>query len=284
MNNMQLHIMAIACVTSLACVLPGIFLVLRGVALMCDAISHSILLGIVIMFLWVGDLHSPLLIVGAIISGMAMVTCAELLIQTRLLKKDAAIGLIFPLFFSIGVILISRYASHVHLDLDMVLLGELAFAPFVRLIVFGYDLGPWALWTMSFVLILNSLFIVLLYKELKIVTFDAEFARVAQFSPTFLHYGLMLLTSITAVGAFEVVGSIVMVAMAIAPAATAYLLADTVFDMIIISLIIAVIGSIVGYLGAYWIDISIAGSIATVLGILFLIVLMGKVLLKKKAF
>jgi manganese/zinc/iron transport system permease protein len=131
----QLLILGIACLVSVACVLPGVFLVLRGVALMSDAISHAILLGIVVSFFLVGNLHSPLLIVGATLSGLLTVFLTEWVIHTRRLKEDAAIGLIFPIFFSIGVILISKYAGHIHLDTDAVLLGELVFAPFRAYII-----------------------------------------------------------------------------------------------------------------------------------------------------
>ena len=168
----QLQLLFIACVTAISCVLPGIFLVLRGVALMSDAMSHALLFGIVVMFLLIGDLHSPLLFVGATLAGVMTVVCSEILIATQIIKKDVAIGLVFPLFFSIGVILICRYATQVHLDVDRVILGELVFAPFYRFMIGGYDCGPWSLWLMSAIGVINILFLLLFYKELKLVTFD----------------------------------------------------------------------------------------------------------------
>ncbi len=95
--------------------------------------------------------------------------------RTQRVKQDAAIGLVFPALFSIAVILISRFARGVHLDVDVVLLGELAFAPFDRFIILGVDL-PHALVTMTAILLLNIAFIALLYKELKLATFDAGLA------------------------------------------------------------------------------------------------------------
>src|SRR3990170_3366249 len=121
MNLIQFELILIAVVAAVACTLPGVFLVLRGVALMSDAISHSILLGIVLMFLFMHQLHSPILIFGAALAGVCTVVCTEVLINTRRIQKDTAIGLVFPLFFSLGVILISQYARDVHLDMDMVI-------------------------------------------------------------------------------------------------------------------------------------------------------------------
>lgn len=274
MNQFQLIIMAIACLTSVATVLPGVFLVLRGVALMSDAISHAILPGIVLMFFLVHNLESPLLILGAALAGIATVLITEKIIDSKRLKKDSAIGIVFPLFFSIGIILISMYARNVHLDMDMVLLGELAFAPFNRLELFGSDWGPRALWSMGTIAIINTLFVLTCYKELKLSTFDSELSRMLGFTPTYMYYALMTLTSITAVGAFNVVGSIVVVALMITPPATAYLFTHHLNIMIYLSVALGIASSIGGYWLAHILNVSIAGAIATMSGILFLLALL----------
>ncbi|MFN2278959.1 MAG: metal ABC transporter permease, partial [Candidatus Promineifilaceae bacterium] len=105
MNDFQLQIQLIAIVTAVACALPGVFLVLRRMAMMSDAISHTVLLGIVIAFFIVQDINSPLLIFGAALMGVLTVTLVELLHRTKLVKEDAAIGLVFPALFSLAVIL-----------------------------------------------------------------------------------------------------------------------------------------------------------------------------------
>jgi len=271
---LQMEIIFIAILASVTCVLPGVFLVLRGVAMMSDAISHAILLGIVLMFLWIQKLESPLLIIGASCAGVLTVVCTEMIIRTKRLKKDAAIGLVFPLFFSVGVILISQFARNVHLDIDMVLLGELAFAPFNRLFLYGVDCGPYALWVISAALLINLLFIAVFYKELLITTFDDTLASLSGFSPTFFYYCLMIVTSITAVATFDVVGSIMVVALMITPAATAYLLTNRVSSMIGMSVGFAVLSSTFGYAFASCADVSIAGSIATTTGLFFLCALL----------
>jgi len=269
MNSFEIQIQLIALVTAVACALPGVFLVLRRMAMMSDAISHTVLLGIVVAFFIVEDISSPLLIFGAALTGVLTVTLVELLHRTRLVKEDAAIGLVFPALFSLAVILISRYAGNVHLDVDAVLLGELAFAPFDRLIIVGRDIGPTALYVMGGILLLNVLFITLFYKELKLATFDAGLAAALGFAPAFIHYGLMTVVSITAVGAFDAVGSILVVALMIAPPVTAYLLTDSLPRMIGLSALIGMVGAVAGFWLAMAIDASIAGSMAAVLGFLF---------------
>jgi len=269
-TSLHLEIIIIAIVAAVTCSLPGVFLVLRGVAMMSDAISHAILLGIVLMFLIVQKLDSPLLLVGATLAGIATVLCTEKIIRSKRLKQDAAIGLIFPLFFSVGVILVSQYARNVHLDIDMVLLGELAFAPFNRFAMAGIDCGPYALWVAGMALLINSLFIRIFYKELVLTTFDATVATLAGFSPALFYYALMLITSITAVATFDAVGSIMVVALMITPAATAYLLARRIDQMIAISVVFASFSAIFGYVFASLADVSIAGSIASMTGIFFI--------------
>jgi manganese/zinc/iron transport system permease protein len=260
MSTAQIEIQLIASVVAVACALPGVFLVLRRMAMMSDAISHTVLLGIVIGFFITKDLTSPLLILGAAATGVLTVSLVEVMHRTRLVKEDAAIGLVFPMLFSLAVILISRYAGDVHLDSDAVLLGELAFAPFDRFVVLGYDLGPKALYVMGGILILNLLFIVLFYKELKLATFDVGLAAALGFSPGLIHYALMTLVSVTAVGAFDAVGSILVVALMIGPPAAAYLLTDRLPRLIGLSALIGVLSAGSGYWLAHALDASIAGD------------------------
>lgn len=271
MSTAQFEIQLIAALVAVACALPGVFLVLRRMAMMSDAISHTVLLGIVIAFFLTRSLNSPLLLIGAALMGVVTVSLVELLNRTHLVREDAAIGLVFPAIFSIAVILISRYAGDVHLDTDAVLLGELAFAPFNRLQLFGLDMGPEALYTTGVILLLNILFIVLLYKELKLATFDPALAAALGFAPVVIHYSLMALVSLTAVGAFDAVGSVLVVAFMIAPPASAYLLTDRLSRMLLYAAGIGIFSAISGYWLAHWLDASIAGSMATMTGISFVI-------------
>jgi manganese/zinc/iron transport system permease protein len=267
----QIEIQLVAVVVAVACALVGVFLVLRQMAMMSDAITHSILPGIVVAFFLVQDLSSPFLILAAAATGVLTVSLVELLNRTRLVREDAAIGIVFPALFSIGVILIARFAGGVHLDLDVVLLGEIAFVPFNRTSVFGIDLGPTALVMMAIILIINLLFITLFYKELKLATFDAGLAAALGFSPAIIHYALMSLVSVTAVGAFDAVGAILVVALIVGPPVTAYLLTDRLWLMLVLSAGIGAAVAILGYWLARSLDASIAGSMATMTGVIFVI-------------
>lgn len=267
--NPEIEILLIATITAVACALPGAFLVLRRMSLVSDAIAHSILPGIVVAFFLTGSLSSPLLIVAAAVTGVLSVALIETVHRSRLVAEDAATGLVFPAFFSLGVILVARFAGNVHLDTDSVLLGELAFAPFDRLLIGGRDLGPMALWTMGVILLCNLVLIVVLAKELKLATVDPALASLLGFSPLVLHYLLMTAVSVTAVGAFNAAGSVLVVALMIAPPAAAYLITERFAPMLWWSAALAAIGAIGGYGIARWFDVSIAGSMAVMCGLLF---------------
>ena len=264
---MWLDIYLVAIVVAIACALPGVFLVIRGTTMLSDAITHSILLGIVLGFFATQDLNSPLLMIGATITGLIVVWLIESLQRTKLMSSDAAIGITFPLFFSIGIILITRYAGDVHLDTDSVLMGELVFVPFSRVALFGMDLGPVSLWTMLIILGLNFLFIYLFFKELKVTTFDPVYAGVIGISPALIHYSLMGLVSLTAVGAYDAVGSILVIDFMVGPALSAYLLTNDLKKMIGLSVLFAIFNSVVGITFARYLDVSLAGMVAVITGI-----------------
>jgi len=272
MSSAQIEIQLIASIVAIACAIPGTFLVLRKMALISDAISHSILPGLVLGFFITHDLNSPILIFMAALSGVVTVVLVEFIQKTKLVKEDTAIGLVFPVLFSIGVIMIAKNANDVHLDTDAILLGELAFAPFDRFLVDGSDLGPKSLWIIGTILLITIGLLFAFFKELKISTFDAGLATALGFSPIMIHYGLMSVASITIVGSFDAVGAILVVALMIAPAATAYLLTDNLKKMLGLSVVFGVFSAISGYWLAHWLDASISGSMTTVLGIVFLTV------------
>jgi manganese/zinc/iron transport system permease protein len=272
MSNAQLEIQVIASLVAIACAIPGTFLVLRKMAMISDAISHSILPGIVIGFFITQDLNSPLLILLAAITGIITVVLVEYIQKTGLVKEDTAIGLVFPVLFSIGVIMIAKNANDVHLDVDAVLLGELAFAPFDRLVISGADVGPKSMWIIGSILIITIGLLIAFFKELKVSTFDAGLSASLGFSPAVIHYGLMTVSSVTTVGAFDAVGAILVVALMIAPAATAYLLTNNLKRMLLYAICFGVFSAISGYWLAHILDASISGSITTMLGLLFFMV------------
>lgn len=272
MSTSQIEIQLIAMVTAAACALPGVFLVLQRKTMLSDAISHTVLLGIVIGFFVVQDFSSPILILGAAAVGVLTVTLVALVERTQRVKEDAAIGLVFPALFALAVILISLFAGDIHLDVDAVLLGEIAFAPFDRIVVFGSDIGPRGLYVMGGILLINLIFILGAYKELKLTTFDAALAASLGFSPVLLHYLLMGLVSVTVVGAFDIVGSVLVVALIVTPPATASLLTTRLDRLILISLGIGSACAVGGYWVAYALDVSISGAMVVLAGLVFFMV------------
>lgn len=278
----SLEIQLIAAFTAAGCAIPGVFLLLRKMSMVSDSITHTILLGIVLAFFAVNDLSSPFLLIGAAIMGPITVWITELLSKTKTVSEDAATGIVFPLLFSVAVILITKYAGTAHLDTDSVLLGELAFAPFDRMVLFGYDLGAKGLYISGGLLVINIVFTSVFYKELQVVSFDPVLAAVMGFSPAVVHYSLMTAASLTAVGAFEAVGSVLVTAFMIAPAASAYLLTENLKKMIFIAVGIGLASGILGYHTAVLYDVSIAGCMACWTGVFFAGSVLWNLLQKKK--
>lgn len=277
------EIQIIAILISISCGIIGTFLVFKNMSMMADAITHTILLGIVISYFIVTDLNSPILIIGASLVGIITVWITQVLADTKLLGNDSAIGLVFPFLFSIAIILISKYSSNTHLDTDSVLLGEIAFAPFNRLIIFGIDIGAKAIYTSSLILIINIIYIKIFFKELKLTIFDPILAITIGLSPALIHYSLMTLVSITCVVAFDAVGSILVIAFMITPATTAYLLSHNLKTILILSSIISTISAVLGLQLALFFDISISGSMAIVVGLLFIMTFVYSCLKKIKS-
>ena len=256
--------------TAAACALLSPFLVLRKLSMVSDAISHSVLLGIVLAFFIVKDIGSPLLIAGAALFGVITVFAVEFLSGTGLVKNDDAVGIVFPMFFALAVVLITKFARNVHLDTDIVLMGEVIIAPLNRTEFLGMDL-PKAFVQMGILFIVNLLFIIIFFKELKITTFDKGFAKLAGFSSVALFYALMTLSSLTAVTAFDAVGAILVVSFLITPGAAAYLISKDLKVMIAISVGYAVINSVLGYVLSLLMNVSMSGMTAAVAGVTFLI-------------
>lgn len=264
----MIEVMLVLLVTGLSTSLLGVFLVLKNSSMTTDAISHTILLGIVVAFFITQDLRSPLLIIGATVIGLITVYLIEVVTATRLMKQDAAIGIVFTALFALAVILVSRYADDIHLDIDVVLMGQVLFSPLNRIDFLGISL-PYALVQLTIILIINLLFVIIFYKELKLTSFDPIYATVAGFSTTLVYYILMSLVSVTAVTAFDAVGSILVISFFVAPAATSYLIVNRLSSMISVALGISAFNSIVGCLIGYYADLSISGSVATVSTVVF---------------
>jgi manganese/zinc/iron transport system permease protein len=266
-----LWIMFIGALVGASCGIIGCFLVLRRMAMLGDAISHAVLPGIVLAFLFSGSRNILPMLLGAGALGLLTAFITETLQRRGRLQGDAAIGVTFTALFALGVILVSRYAGQVDLDLDCVLYGEILYAPFDRLEIAGLDLGPRQAWSMGGVLIASGLFILLGWKQLKVCAFDPALARSMGINVVLWHYLLMTFTSITTVASFESVGAILVVAMLTVPPNTAYLLTDRLWRMVVLAAGFGAASAVLGYGVATVLDASIAGAIATVSGVFFLL-------------
>jgi manganese/zinc/iron transport system permease protein len=267
--NAEMTLVLTAVFAASACALVGPFLILRRMAMMADAISHAILPGLVAAYFLANGPNLFAGIVGASLAGVVTIVLVEALQRTGRIKSDAAIGIVFPALFALGTFLISRYFANVHLDADAVLFGEIAFAPFDRLIINGVDYGSQPLIVLAALTLLNLALVGLFYKELKLATFDPGLAAALGFSPVLVHYTLMTAVSVTTVGAFAAVGAILVVALMIVPAATAYLLTDRLALMVALSVGAGAASAVSGYYLAVAFDVSISGMMAVCSGALF---------------
>lgn len=253
--------------------LLGTFLVLGGRAMLTDAISHAIVFGIIIVWLLTRQLAGPVQVIGAGLAGMLTVLLSEALARSRLVRTDAAIGLVFPALFSAGIILIALNARQVHIHTDSVLLGEIGFV-WLETVVLGPWRVPVAVLTLAAVLAVNLGFVLGFWKELKIATFDPMLAAALGFAPAAMFHALLALTSVTAVAAFDAVGAILFIAFVIVPPSTAFLLTRRVGHMAALAVLLAMASCTAGYgLALRW-DVSIAGMMATMTGVFFALALM----------
>ncbi|HVK59604.1 MAG TPA: metal ABC transporter permease [Candidatus Kapabacteria bacterium] len=255
-----------------ACGLVGNYLMLRRMALVGDAISHSVLPGIAIAFLFSGSRGSIAMFSGALLAGIVTTVIIEAIHRNSRIKQDAAIGIAFTTLFAIGVILISVFAGQVDLDQECVLYGEIGTVPLEEsAIIGGHALGPLALVRMGIVLAGTVLLIGVFYKELLVSSFDPSLASSMGFNSTAIHYGLMSWLSVVVVSAFESVGAILVIAMLILPGATARLLSNRLGIIMFLTVVNCVLASLFGVHLAFWLNCSMAAAIVVCAAGLFCI-------------
>lgn len=267
--------------TGAACALGGSFLVLRRMAMLGDAISHAVLPGIAIAYFITQSRSSIGMLIGAGLIGLLTVFFVEILQKKGRLAGDASIGVTFTFLFAVGVILISAFGHYVDLDQDCVLFGEIAFVPWDVWLVNGVNFGPRAVWSLGIALLVNVIFVLLFYKELKVTSFDPVLARSMGVRTGLVHYGLMACISLTTVAAFESVGAILVVAMLVVPAATAYLISAKLHIMLVLSVLFGIASAVAGFFVAAPLDSSIAGMMAVASGAFFAVAF-GIHLLRKR--
>ncbi len=259
-----------------SCSLLGVFLVLRKMVMVGDAISHSVLPGVVIAFLVGSYSSNSLILLGAAIFGVLTTIIIDFLYRKLKLQEDASIGLTFTWLFALGVILISVFAdSNSHIDKDCVLFGELGLTFLDKIIVGG---RLWGTKSISLLLPLTVVVVVFVskgFKGFQIHSFQAEYAQTKGVSVGFWHYALMTMVSLVTVLSFESVGAILVVGFLVIPPATAYLISRNLKRMLFLSLIISSVDVIAGYYLAVFLNLSISPSIIVVSGVVLILTIVA---------
>lgn len=268
---------------SMACALPGNFLLLRKQALIGDAISHVVLPGIVVAFLFTGQVSTWPMMIGAAGAAILAVLLIELIRRVGRIESGAAMGVIFTSMFAAGVLLLEQSdTSQVHLDVEHALFGNLES-------LIWLDAEGWAslfqikalaglpveLLRMATVLLAVSAFVYIFWRPLALICFDEPYARTRGIAATALGFALVTLTAIAAVAAFDAVGSIIVIAMIICPPATARLMVNSLRSQVIYSQVLAIMATVLGYTFAGYVPLwlgfsntlSAAGMIASMSGV-----------------
>ncbi len=257
-TSLDTWIVITAALAAMACALPGNLLLLRRQSMMGDALSHVALPGIVLAFLlshwlqaggWMSrQMHEailhPIFFAGAMALGVLSAVLTEWVQKLGRVESSASLGAVFTTLFALGLLLMRAFADNVDIDPDCVLYGT------IETVIVDTWPGtniPRAAVINGAALLGNLALIVLFYKELKISAFDPALATTLGVNATVMHYALMAVTSVTLVAAFESVGSILVIAMLVTPAATAHLLTDRLSSMLGISLVVAAASALLGH-------------------------------------
>jgi manganese/zinc/iron transport system permease protein len=273
-----------ASLIALPSALLGSFLILRKMSMIGDAISHAVLPGIVIAYLFTQSFDSFWMLLGASLMGIIATFLIETFNKVGRLQEDASIGVTYTWLFALGVVLISWFNDNIDLDQECVLFGEIAYVPLNMIEITGDFWVPKGFLYALFMCMVVVLFIVIFYKGLQITSFDRSYAMAIGIPVVFINYLLMSMVSFTTVFSFDAVGAILVLALMVVPAATGYLLTHKLRKMLILSSIFGISGVFFGYILAYKMNGSIAGAIASILGVQFAIVfIINKIMLGQKA-
>jgi len=290
-------IVLLGAVTAMSCTLPGVWLVLRRQSMMGDALSHTALPGVVITFLLAQQavasqrlseqsllaLEPFLLAMGAVVIGVVTALLTEWLQRWGRIDGNAALGVVFTSLFALGLLLVRLKADSVHIDPDCVLFGQLELAVWDTVIISDWEI-PRAFLSNLGLLLFNGILMLLFFKELRISAFDPEQATSLGLNARLVNSLIISATALTVVMAFSSVGSILVVAILIVPAACGFLACDRLGSMIGVSLVVAALSTVVGHILAkaappllgtllgipHLQDASTPGMIAVACGIFFL--------------
>ena len=239
------------------------FLVLKGWALMGDAVSHAVLPGIVLAYIW----GFPL-IVGAFVAGMATSLATGYLAQNSRLKQDTVMGVVFSGMFALGIVMFVGLRTNVHLD--HVLFGNML------------GVGPEDLWAAGLISVFVSAALLLKWKDLMLHAFDPAQARASGLAVGWLHYGLLSILSLTIVATLSATGLILAVGLLIAPGAIAFLLTRRFGRMLAVSCAVCLTGMLGGTYLSFYLDSAPAPTIILILTALFLLAFVRRIMLTRR--
>ncbi len=254
--------------------LVGSFLVLRKITMLANSISHTILVGLVIAFLWTShtgiesaagvDIHSML--IASLVMGLITAFLTEILTKVAKLQEDASTGLVFTSLFAFGVILLTTLTRNAHIGTEIVM-GNVDILQLSDCQLVYAILG------------LNLLLFLLFFKEYKITTFDPGLSRTFGISPVIFNYLLLTQVSTTAIGAFRAVGVIMVLALMTGPVLTARLLTHRLNHLLSLSVFFGIISCVIGValsrhiFTVYGIPLSTGGIIVCVIALVYLVVI-----------
>lgn len=262
--------------SAVSAALLGNFLILRKMSLLGDAISHAVLPGLAAAFFISESRSSIPMFIGAVLVGLLTALFTEWIRGVGKVDEGASMGVVFTSLFALGLVMIVQAADHVDLDPGCVLYGAIELTPLDLWKIGGYEI-PRVVVVLGVVTVINLLFVVLFFKELKISAFDPSLSTASGFPAWMMHYLLMMLVAVTAVASFESVGNILVVAMLVVPPAAAYMLTDRLGMMIGLSVVIGSLAAVSGHLSALYVpqwfgfrSTSTAGMMAVMIGVLFM--------------
>ncbi len=261
LDDVAFVVTATGVLTAAAAALVGSVLVVRGQAMLTDAVSHGVVFGIAATFLVTGAVSGPVQLLGATAAGVLTVVLTQALAGSGRVRRDAATGLVFPALFAAGVLVLSLFARDVHVDTHTVLLGEIGFVWLERVPLLGLEV-PRAPLVLLGVLVLDALYVLAFHERLVAGSFDPVHARLQGLRPGAASLGLLVLVALTAVAALDAVGVVLFVAFAIVPAVAARLVAGSMGGVIAVAVAAASAAAVAGYPLAVSLDVSIGGTMA----------------------
>lgn len=267
----DIFIILTASLVAINAAILGVFLVLRKMAMVGDAISHAVLPGIVVAYFFAQDKGSIFLLIGATISGVTATLIIDFFSKKAKMQNDASIGVTYTLLFAVGMIMISLWSGgNADIDQDCVLYGDIALINMDKILLDdNLYIGPRAFYVelVSAAIIMAS--IIFGFKGFKLLAFNEDYAKSIGIKTNRWHYYLMGLVALTTVVSFEVVGAVLVVGFLIIPPATAQLVTKKLPNMIVFASLFGVLSVIIGYVLALWLDVSITGAMVTVAGLIF---------------